>query len=112
LFVALFLFLLFTGTSGNDQKIEIMTGQLEPPESWNDRKAEMTGKLEWPESRNYQKRRNDRIDPYANILPEWLFISWTGNAVRIIEILRIFYGLALDHLFVKNTLCANILAQL
>jgi hypothetical protein len=46
LFVALlFNFVLFTGTR-NDQTIEIMTGQLEPPESWNDRKAEMTGKLE------------------------------------------------------------------
>jgi hypothetical protein len=45
LFVALlFNFVLFTGTR-NDQTIEIMTGQLEPPESWNDRKAAgMTGK--------------------------------------------------------------------
>jgi hypothetical protein len=40
-----YFFVLFTGTR-NDQTIEIMTGQLEPPESWNDRKAEMTGKLE------------------------------------------------------------------
>jgi hypothetical protein len=53
-----------TGTTG--RRIARMTGQLEQPESFNDRKARMTGKTELL----YRKSRNDQIDPCVSILTE------------------------------------------
>jgi hypothetical protein len=85
-----------------------MTGQLERPDSRNDRKAGMTGKPVRRES------RNDWIDLCANILAEGMFVSWIGIVGLIIEISRIFWGFTWHylHVFIKNIGCGQYIGKI